>query len=68
MEHPEITKMNAELRYDQLLKEAQAYRRARTLSGKNHSWLHAVVQIFFPVKSHHEEIRSDAPKFLKSAS
>jgi hypothetical protein len=64
MDHPEIVMRNANLRYDQLLQSAQAYRRSKTVSGNHQTWFHGIMRMLFQTKTDKKDIRSDAPAIL----
>ena len=68
MNHPVIASRNADLRYRQLLESAQAYRLAKTVSGKDQTWLHTIMLRLFPISAQQPEMRSDLPSLSESAS
>jgi hypothetical protein len=66
MNHPHIVKMNADLRFGELQKVAEAQRLARKVSPKKQTLLNAIGRMIFLPKTRKFEIYAESHVILES--
>ena len=66
MNHPHIVKMNAELRFGELLKAVEDQRLARKVSLPKQTLCGTIRRMIFPPKIRKDEIYTESPVILRS--